>query len=175
MTNEKIVFLKGKLYEAGGKKTTNVHIEDGENEYKIECSQEEARELKDFLYRPIFLSTIKVTKSNYPPEYKLIDYYNSQEEQNKYEDFVQKIVENDTLEKYDLLHDKIYEFIDEDKINDISKLIKVFNNNCTDRGVLRTILISLKPIIHNETYKQLNSSYQSLSELLRAGSSKKKI
>lgn len=169
-TINEIFFLKGKLYEAGGKKTTNVHIEDLNDVYKVKCSKEEAIGLNKFLYQSIFLSTVKSSKNDCDISYKLLDFYNDLEEQIEFKNFVCTIVNNDRLEKYDILHDKIYEFISENKIDDLNKLIKVFSNDCTDRGVLRTILMSLKPIIKNESFTQLKPSYDNISDLLRIGS-----
>ncbi|MVM39484.1 hypothetical protein GO730_20970 [Spirosoma sp. HMF3257] len=165
-----IVFLSGQLYETGGKTNTNIHIHESNIEYKIDCTVQEAIAINSLLYENIYLSALKTTRSEYKPTYQLIDYYLDINEQKFIAEFYQNIVSNDKLEKFDLLHEKIYDLILEDRLNDLKKMIKIFDNEFTERGIIRTILMSLKPVIKKDDFLGIKPLYQSLSDTLRVRS-----
>src|SRR5690606_14070613 len=60
-----IKFLEGNLYEAGGKSTVNIHIEntEDEKEYKISCTKPQAKKLNERLYSKVYLSVIEIRKT----------------------------------------------------------------------------------------------------------------
>lgn len=149
-------------------------MEDGDDEYKIQCSAEEAIQLNSFLYKNIFLSAIKLSKNNKKPEYILLDSYTNENEQLKFKSFFNEMEHDDKLEKYDLLHDKFYQLIIDEDIASIKKFITIFNKS-SDRGIMRTILITLKPVIKKDTFTELKPFYERLSDSLRAGSLNQKI
>lgn len=173
--NSEVVFLKGFLYESGGKKTVNIHIEDCGQEYTIDCTNDEAIKVNTSLFKEIFISAIKTVKGKDIVFYKLVDYYSDKVEYENMSNFYDSIVYNDGLEKFDLLHNKIYNLIIDDKTQELLKIVKVFNTDFTEKGIIRTILMSLKPVRQKEFFPAIDALYKSLSENLRLRSYNKTI
>ncbi|MGM9476504.1 hypothetical protein ACS5PU_08735 [Pedobacter sp. GSP4] len=175
VNSSEIVFLKGGLFDAGGKTISNLHIEANNEEFTIGCSREEILEINQFMYSVIHISAIKTTKFNQRPSYTLIDYYLSSKEQLSIENFYKSIVKDDSLSKYDSIYDKLQTLLEYRDIKAIKYLINIFNNPFTERGILRTVLMTLKPYIKTKELKGLMRSYESLSATLRAESLNNRI
>lgn len=166
---EKVLFIVGYLYEAGGDKTTNIHLRIDDEKIKVECTENQAKKLNQRLYDDVFLAVIKKWKSGSKPSYTLLDSYITQNRFEEYRDFYQCIISDNTLERFDVLHDKLVEvYSGSDNIGDLVKFINVFNYSQCDRGVLRTILMALKPIKARDT--RIEELYILLAEKLRKGS-----
>lgn len=173
---EKVEFIQGRLYESGGKVKTNIHLENTlQEEYKVECTQEQAIEINQRLYSNIYLSVLKKWRLNQKPTYQLIDSYLSEDKFINYKTFYNDIKNNPTLDRFDLVYNRIVEIIESDEINngEILKIMRLYNNPNSDRGIIRTILMTLKPVISKNT--NLSVMYNSLAKILRAGNPKNKI
>ena len=72
-----------------------------------------------------------------------------------------------SLLKYDNIYNQIVDYINTDNKEALIKLLESYHIN-SDRGEVRTILITLKPIIHQHQY--LSNLYSSLKDILRFGS-----
>lgn len=169
------VFLNGRFYAAGGKSVTNIHIDNGTEEYTIGCSEDEVVQMNEYFYKQVSLSVIKSTKPERKPQYKLLDYYSSIEEQEEFKQFYNSIIKNKELEKLDIIHNKLQELIADVNISAIEHIIKLFNNSYTERGIIRTILLTLKPFISSKSLESLVPVYEDLSGVLRKGSLNNKI
>jgi hypothetical protein len=172
---ETVIFLEGKLFEAGGKTKTNIHIEYNNQEYKIECSQEEAKKINERLYETVFLCVLKKQKAGQRDVFHFIDSYLKVETYNELKSLYETLNDNDSLERFDLLHNKIVEIIEniEHPYGELLKLMRLFSNPQCDRGLLRTVLMALKPIKDNN--EKVSQMYTTLAEILRAGNKHKVI
>jgi hypothetical protein len=156
--HESIDFLQGKLYEAGGKVKTNVHVENVNGEYKIECSQEQAKDLNKRLYDNVSLCVLKKQKANNKDIYELVDSYLKPEQFEAYKGF-----------------DKIIGILENEEhpYGELLKLMRLFNYAQCDRGLLRTVLMAVKPIKNND--EKVLLMYNAMAVILRAGSTHKVI
>ena len=78
--------------------------------------------------------------------------------------FWESIFNRNDLLRFDIVHEKIVFYIESDLISDLKSLINSLKHFPIDSGISRTVLISLKPIIHKEEYKELNICYLELRE-----------
>ncbi|KAB1231588.1 hypothetical protein [Chryseobacterium viscerum] len=172
-----IEFIKGELWESGGKNKANIHIENHElgAEYKVECSKIEAKKLNDRLYSNVYLSVCKIIRSDADTEYRLIDSYLREGSFNYYKQLHEYLLMNNSIEKYDVIYNHIVDiFKDEQSPNEeIIKIIRLYNNDYSEKGILRTILMTLKPIIKKEV--GLLPHYEKLAETFRLRSKTRKI
>lgn len=167
---ESVQFLQGKLFETGGRVKTNIHIEFNNEEFKIECTQEQAKKLNERLYDVVYLSILKRQKFQQKDIYVFMDSYLKEEKFNEYKNFIHEFNSCVTLERFDLLHDKIVNIIEinEKPFGELVKFIRLFTYQQCDRGTLRTILMALKPIRNDDD--KLLESYTKLAIILRTGS-----
>lgn len=79
------------------------------------------------------------------------------------------------LDAFDMLFEKVFNIVNNDKVyyNDLIELMKSYDNDSTDRGTFRTLLMSIKPIIKNN--EELKHYYNKLANRLRDGSNSNKI
>ncbi|MDV3776951.1 hypothetical protein CMU25_09410 [Elizabethkingia anophelis] len=170
-----IVFLSGELFEAGGKSTTNIHILKGESEFKINCSRIQAQKINERLYSKVYLSVLKRWRKEEKIEYSLIDSYLSEDKYDFYEDFHTELKLRDTLEKYDLIHEKVVEIYENKNLEntELIKLMRLYDNQYSDRGILRTLLMSIKPILSQN--EDLKYYYKEVANRLRRENSNNKI
>lgn len=179
--NFSIEFIEGELFESGGKTNANVHIEnkDLDVEYKVECTKPEARKLNNRLYSKAYLSVIKIIKTDEAEatkiEYRYIDSYLKEENYIFYKTMHEHLIADDSIEKYDVIYHHIVNTInDENSPNEeLIKLIRLYNNNFTEKGIIRTILMTLKPIISQDV--GLLPYYDSLVKTFRSASNTGKI
>ncbi len=166
--NYNIVFIDGSLYECGGKVNTNIHIEKNNQEHKIECSKTQAKKLNELLYANVFLSVIKKESRTSKPSYLLLDSYLNEKTSNVFKDLTTSILEAKPTVKYDIVHDYIVNAIErEHNMGNILKLMRLFAFKQADRGIIRTILMTLKPIINQN--QDLRDDYILLSKILNGG------
>ncbi|MBO6184155.1 MAG: hypothetical protein J6O88_05590 [Chryseobacterium sp.] len=170
-----INFIEGFLYEAGGLSKTNVHIQYNDKDATIECTRSQAKQLNERLYSSIFLSVTKKTINNNAFEYTLIDSYLKEDIFLKYKKLHESIMQCQTFEKYDILHYFIKNIIlsDDEDNQEIIKIIRLYDHLYVDRGILRTILMALKPIIKNN--EGLVPYYDRIAATFRNGSKSKMI
>lgn len=172
-----IEFIEGELFETGGRKTVNVHIENRQlgKEYKIECEKPDAKKLNDRLYSKIYLSVIKISKTEQDIEYRYIDSYLRADNYLFYKSLHEQLITEDSIEKYDLIYNYIVNTINDDNTpnEEIIKLIRLYDNKFSEKGIIRTILMTLKPIINREV--GLFPYYESLVKTFRSRSNTGKI
>ena len=63
--------------------------------------------------------------------------------------FFDTVSRDKTLERFDYVHDTIVSILeknDDQTEGEIVKIMKLFNDGQSDRGVIRTILMTLKPV-----------------------------
>jgi hypothetical protein len=166
---EKVLFVVAYLYEAGGDKTTNIHLRIDDEKIKVKCTEEEAKRLNQRLYDNVFIAVLKKWKIGSKPSFTLLDSYISRPRFEEYQLFYQSIISNNTLERFDILHDKFVDvYTNSENNGELLKYMRIFNYTQCDRGVLRTILMTLKPIKSRD--EKIEELYLQLAEKLRKGS-----
>jgi len=175
VATEKIEFITGNLFESGGKVNTNIHLTSTTEDYTIECTKDQAIDLNRRLYNDIYLVVVKKMKIGQKPKFILLDSYLTEMQFFSYRSFYETVRQNKTLEKYDIVYDRIVQIIDNDTIDngEILKIMRLYNHTESDRGVIRTILMTLKPVLKKN--EKLTEMYKSLANVLRAGSSNNSI
>ncbi|MCS4300685.1 hypothetical protein [Chryseobacterium sp. BIGb0232] len=172
-----IEFIEGELFEVGGRVNANVHIENKTlgKQFKVECERPEAKNLNDRLYSKVFLSVRKIAKTETDIEYRYIDSYLREENYHYYKNLHERITMDDSLEKYGLIYKHIVDIINDDETlnEEIIKILRLYNNHFTKKGVIRTILMTLKPIINREV--GLLPHYEDLVKTFRSRSNTGKI
>jgi len=172
-----IDFIEGALFEAGGRSTVNIHIENAElgKEYKIECTKPEAKKLNERLYSKVYLSVIKICKTEQDIEYKYIDSYLREDNYMFYKSLHEHLTSNEAIEKYDMIYNYVVDTVNSDETSneELIKLMRLYNNKFTDKGIVRTILMSIKPLIPLEI--GLKPHYDSLVETFKSRSQTNKI
>jgi len=73
---------------------------------------------------------------------------------------------NQDLSKYDDVYDRLLLMIEDDEFNKINQHLELLKTE-TNRGILRTVLMVLKPFRNEEKIKD---NYNQIAELLRSGS-----
>jgi len=61
-------------------------------------------------------------------------------------EFFKEINDDKTLEKHDKLHFKLKQLYCDDKNEEVLELMNLFNTKDIDRGLLRTLLVFIKPV-----------------------------
>lgn len=171
-----IIFLHGEIFEAGGKSKTNVHITVGDKDFKIDCTKPQATAMGG-VYNKVNLSVLKKWRTESNIEYILIENYSKEKDYDYFKKLHEEFKKKNTLEKYDYLHDKVVEILEDDNIhsNNIIKLLRLYNNQYTDkdRGILRTLLMSIKPILKEND--EISYYYNEVAKRFRYGSKSQKI
>lgn len=173
--DEKVEFIEGRLFETGGKVRTNIHLESFGEEYKVECTQQQAIELNRRLYSEVYLAVLKRNKKDQKPVYSLLDSYLNPHIYFEFKELYLSAENEKSLVRYDIVHNWIVKAIEaeDSKSGNILKLLRLYNYSQSDRGMLRTILMTLKPV------STLNGSllvmYKSLADILRSGSTNNRI
>jgi hypothetical protein len=163
-----IIFVEGQLNDIGGKIKTNAHIEDfsGFN-YTIDCTKDEAKKFKS-IFEDVFVCILRKYKPNVKVQYELIDIYLNKEKFIEYKNLYEIVNKNKSLERFDIIHDKIESILNDDISNgELLKLMRLYNNPQSDRGILRTILMALKRV---EKSDEVLMMYNKLAEILRVSS-----
>jgi len=80
---------------------------------------------------------------------------------NKLEDLYKKFENDSTLQKYD----DIYQIFKENNDEYLLEIMSHYNNESSNRGIIRTILMALKPVISEKV--DLQEMYKSLSSILK--------
>lgn len=166
-----ITFLTGEVYEIGGKFKPNIHINVENKDYKIDCEKEQANKIGG-VYSKVSLSALKKWRTEDKMEYILIENYSKKEDYEYFKDLHNQFKSKDALEKYDLLYDKVVEIFESENIptNNLIKLLRLYNNEYTDkdRGILRTLLTSIKPLLKED--EKLYYHYSEVAKRFKHGS-----
>lgn len=174
-SKSEIVFVSGELFDAGGKTVSNIHMQLGSEEVTIGCSREEVLKINKFMYKTIFISAVKTLKENHKPCYKLVDCYVNLKQQLEVEEFYNSILGDESLNKHDIIYNKLIESLENEDVVCIENVMRIFDNSFTERGIIRTILMTMKPYINNKELGHLRGYFESLSKTLRIGSLNNRI
>lgn len=153
----KLVFLRGKLIEIGGK-NPNIHIQDlnDDKSITIACEEQEARKVNSFLYNEIFVSAWEKTSYNKNPEYRFCDVYVNENLFNEFQNFISNdLGEPDRLIK---LHDKMRSFIKKEDFGNLKKFLRLFNHTSMDNNILKSILVFTKSFREDSKLKDIRSN-----------------
>lgn len=167
--NQEIVFINGMLVDNGGKNVTNLHVDTGTEEIAIVSTRDEAKIINKFLFENVYVVAVKRYYDDEKPHYKFVDYYLHKDKFNYYKDFYNKLMIDDSLEKYDIIHNELVNIINGGNIGESLKIMRLFNFKFSNRGIIRTILMTLKNV-DKTNHKALAEMYDLLSEKLRIGS-----
>jgi hypothetical protein len=87
---------------------------------------------------------------------------------NEYLEFYKELNDDKSLEKHDRLYDKLKQLWIDGQNDDILELMGLFNHKEVNRGLLRTMLITLKPI--RKIDDRIDQMFTNLADILRSGS-----
>lgn len=168
-----VIFVEGELFDLGGKVKINAHIADKDDfSYLIDCNKEQAKRFGP-IYENTFVSILRKYRPNSKAQHELIDVYLEKDKFYEYKNLYESVVKNKTLNRFDVIHDKIENILNDDISNgELLKLMRLYSNPQADRGIIRTILMALKRI---EKSEEITFMYNKLADLLRAGNDKKAI
>ena len=103
----------------------------------------------------------------------MIDVYLEKNKFLEYKSLYETVEKNKTLDRFDIIHDKIENILNEDISNgELLKLMRLYNNPQADRGIIRTVLMALKRVDKSE---EITFMYNTLATLLKAGNDNKAI
>lgn len=153
---EEINIITGKFKTVGGDKI-NYHLESGEERYTIECNENEALELKDFLFKMISCVVLKkinlddTTKPTYKHCVMIGDNQIS-----RFRIFFNDYLQLDLMDRLE----KIYDFADSsvNLIQDLSVLMKASVHIFKDVNELKTLLIITKNLTEYPEIKSLREN-----------------
>lgn len=166
--NERVEFIKGKLFEAGGKTKSNIHLDVDGKDIRVECTQQQAIRLNKLLYSTIHLCVLRKWKTIDEPSYLLMDSYATEQTYLLFKNFYQAFQEDTSLERFDNIYGRVIEAVEKPKIKaEVIKIMRLFDHAQADRGVIRTILVALKPLRQDEPIAFM---YKGLADVLRSGS-----
>ncbi|MGV3504664.1 MAG: hypothetical protein ACO1O1_13235 [Adhaeribacter sp.] len=164
---EKVVFIEGHIYETGGKVKPNMHIDSGKEDFTVSFKREIADKLPS-LYGHIYLSALKKEAIGRDEiSYELIDRYLTQELYEEYKNLYESIQETKDSSRFR----RVFDFIEENfnredgGLGRIMKLMRLYNFAQSDKGVLRSILMMIKPV--KEVNPEINAAYIQLADNLR--------
>lgn len=152
-----IEFFKGKLFETGGT-NPNIHIQTQHSKYKINCTSEsQAKRVRNELYDNVRICAWVTKNPDKKFVYTFCDYYKEQDNQifQELKDSVRKIVNGQGTEPLELIHDKFYEFISNQRFEDARLFIKTFCHHRVDNNILRTLLVVTKGMKERPEFKDL--------------------
>lgn len=173
--SESIKFIDGVLYEVGGKTNVNVHITtEKDPELVVDCTPDEAKILSKFFLKKVYLCVVKKTQAD-KIKYSFVDRYLKEEVYNELKTFYETTQNNNDLGRYDDVHNLIVELVENENLGQLIKIMRLYNLKGSDRGILRTILMTLKPVYLGFNNIKLNEAYSSLATTLRAGSTNNSI
>lgn len=160
---DKIEFLNGELVDLGGSSKINFHIMKPDLDYGItvNCKDKtEALRVRDYLYAKsgVFVAIHLRERKNSESVRNFIDVYNTKEQFNHFKSFYEEYMKMERQDRYLHFHSLVFNLISESKdiensLKLIRKYIRLFNNEWTDEGQLRTILVSLKAFKNNPILK----------------------
>lgn len=160
-----IIFVKGKLYNIGGKVNSNIHVESNLTEYKISCNIEQAKKINKLLYEDVNLSVLKKWKAGEQATYEFIDYFIDEDIFIEFKNFYSDFSNAGSLKKHDILHEFLMKYIlsyDEVRFKSIIKIMRLFYHKHGSRGFYRTILTTLKPIKNKVLDEQTKKLYDDM-------------
>jgi hypothetical protein len=166
---EEVIFVRGEVYESGGKTTTNIHIKpESGRDISILCSKEQARKFSKRLYTNVFVSAVRQWKSPKDATMRLLDIYQDEEQFKRFEELYSAYTHNDSPERFDNLRNDLIANLTKYGTSSprILRLMRLYNHALSDRGIIRTILLVLKPLRHEEAVKEL---YHDLAIVLKNG------
>lgn len=154
---EEIRILTGKFKTVGGDKI-NYHLEYGSGEkYTIDCSEDEALELKDYLFKTISCIVLKKINLNDPNKLFYKHCVMIQDNQiSKFRTFFNDYLNASLMDRLE----RIYDFVDntENLIDDLSVLLKASTNVFKDVNESKTLLIITKNLTEFSEIKVLREN-----------------
>ncbi|MES2592198.1 MAG: hypothetical protein V4608_09960 [Bacteroidota bacterium] len=141
-------FYTGRLFDAGGQKHSNIHIELKEDlNYTIACSEIDVKEIIKYIYSSVTVAVWENKKIVEGKEiYKLCDFYSSPEEVQEFKLINERIFKLEGTEKQKEVYSIIESYIHERKYREVKKFIKLFNHKSIEPDILRMILVATKSV-----------------------------
>ena len=112
-----------------------------------------------------YLSILKHSCIGQKDALSLIDIYSAQE-YDEYKSFFEKVENNKELERFDIVYNRILEIIKNEETNyNLLKTIKLYLNSQAEIGIIRTILLLIKPLKNDDN--EINEVYQQLVTIIK--------
>ncbi|MCW3071069.1 MAG: hypothetical protein JWO44_959 [Bacteroidetes bacterium] len=138
-------FYTGRLYDVGGKKVSNIHIELKEDlNLTIGCSENDIREIVKYIYTNVTVALWESKKET--GKYQFCDYYSNEDEASKYKDLSARMLQIDGSVKQKEVYNIIDNCLHDNKFREAKKFMRLFNHKTADPNVLRMILVATKSV-----------------------------
>lgn len=163
-----VIFIKGSLYNAGGKSSTNLHVDADNFDFTVQCTKEQAQEVNK-LYQDVYLAVHKRWQDGKNPQFVYIDHYTSQNSFIKYKELYSVVKADNGLDKFDLVREELLETLEDrqEHVRRLLKLMRLYQFDFSNRGVIRTILSTIKPFRNVDN--QVSELYNHMAETLERG------
>jgi hypothetical protein len=163
-----VIFIKGSLYNAGGKSSTNLHVDAGNFDYTVQCTKEQAQEVNK-LYQDVYLAVHKRWQEGKNPKYVYIDHYTSQGSFIELKELYASVKSDEGLEKFERVREWLLQVLERgpEHIGDVLKIMRLYQFEFSNRGVIRTILSTLKPF--RSVNEQVSVLYFQMADTLEKG------
>jgi hypothetical protein len=125
-----VEFISGKLFNAGGRVNSNIHIDTIEESIKIDCTKEQAKAVNKYLYEFVYLSVERKSKIGNETKFTMIDYYATEEAYEYYKIKFSEMMELNKIEKYTNFHDLVFENLrdktKDEGLKEIRKFLRLY-------------------------------------------------
>lgn len=172
-SNSEVMFVEGKLYNVGGRKNTNFHIETSFSEImKVNCSKEQAKHVNKALFEKIYVSVESVLGDEDEQTFSMLDSYNNEEIMEHYKQTYSNITALNYADKYSAFYDFVFDRLENNEnnkgIREIKHVLRIMNNSGEEAGFLRTALVALKPLKNEPDLTiELNAIAERLKKVLK--------
>lgn len=137
-----IEFITGELFQVGGKKNTNLHIEKESGKVSIvECSREVADNAKEYLYKTVQISAWQIPGLD-KEQHVFCDSYFKGEYYDTLKSFIEKLESmDDGIKSLELLHFEVRRYLEAKDYKGFKRFLNLFNYPNINSSILHTILM----------------------------------
>lgn len=161
---EEILFIKGEMFLAGGDSTTNVHIRNDDRKYTVHCDQT-AHVFKKPVYSHVCVSILRKFCEGADEHFTLIDTYADDKTYLEFMMLYRRVTSSKDLDRFDMLHEEICKCYNNQNYLGIIKIMRLFNHRRANRGLIRSVLMSVSPI--QEAHEGIKELFDSMVSILK--------
>ncbi|SDS97741.1 hypothetical protein SAMN05216490_2218 [Mucilaginibacter mallensis] len=160
-----IKFFKGELFQLGGKRNDNIHIEiDNENTIIIDCSKQQAENATKFFKQKALISAWLIPGSD-KNSYKFCSsyYYEDLPLFTRFENFILDFENStDELDSLDKLHLECFHYLNQKDYSSFKKFLQLFNDENINLSIIHSILMLTLPFSKVDELKEVISNLNSI-------------
>lgn len=159
-----IKFIEGVIKDSGGD-NPNFHIETQSGQHvKINCNEEQAKEMARMLYSRICISTWSKAKKDGKFDYSFCDKYIGSSEKYFYnfQPYYDTLISSSEVDSFKVIKDILESYYNERNYYAAKKFIRLFLNENSTPTHLRTILIISKAFKYDEILRNILEKIEEL-------------